>query len=103
MLNAVFLGFPVHLTNFEKRKTQSTCMSNQVVIPEEGMSSESIFQHLESFKHKDIDWPSGKFFGYVFWVGGQKRVTEPARELAFRSVGENHAQKLPSCGGSAVG
>jgi hypothetical protein len=50
----------------------------------------------------NIAW-EGKFFGYGFWVGREKRVTEFTKELAFRSVGKNHAQKLPLCGWCAVG
>ena len=35
-------------------------------------------------------------------MGGEKGVTEAAKELAFRSVGENHDKKLSLCGWRAM-
>lgn len=42
-------------------------MRNEKRMPAKGLSAEEIRRQLESFKYKDINWPSGKFFGYVFY------------------------------------
>lgn len=44
-------------------------MSNTTKLQNSGIDKETLFQQLEQFKEKDINWPSGKFFGYVFYPG----------------------------------
>jgi sphinganine-1-phosphate aldolase len=44
-------------------------------IPEKGMKKEEIMQVLDSYKAKDLDWKSGKVFGYIYDPG------EAAREV----------------------
>jgi len=44
-------------------------MANQFKMPEKGVPADTLLQRMESFKAKDINWPSGKFFGYVFYPG----------------------------------
>ncbi len=38
-------------------------------IPKNGMSKEKIFNQLESFRTNDLDWRSGRAFGYIFDPG----------------------------------
>ena len=38
-------------------------------IPKKGMDRKEIFETLESYKGKDLDWKSGKVLGYVYYPG----------------------------------
>ena len=40
---------------------------NQSQIPADGISDNDIFNHLASFKNRDIDWKNGKTFGAVYY------------------------------------
>lgn len=40
-------------------------------IPNKGMAREEIFQRLEEFRSNDLDWRSGRAFGYVFDAGAE--------------------------------
>ena len=42
-------------------------MANQFSIPEKGSDGEDLLQKMETFKEKDLNYESGKFFGYVFF------------------------------------
>ena len=42
---------------------------NQSQIPADGISDNDIFNHLASFKNRDIDWKNGKTFGAVYYPG----------------------------------
>lgn len=44
-------------------------MAARFTIPEKGTSAQSLLDQMETFKEKDINWPAGKFFGYVFYPG----------------------------------
>ncbi len=38
-------------------------------IPDKGLSREEVFKRLEEYKSDDIDWKSGRVFGYIFDPG----------------------------------
>jgi len=40
-------------------------------IPQKGILREKIFQKLEEFRSNDLDWRSGRAFGYVFDAGAE--------------------------------
>ncbi|NIO04068.1 MAG: aminotransferase class V-fold PLP-dependent enzyme [Proteobacteria bacterium] len=42
-------------------------------IPEKGIPKEKLFQMLEAFRSKDLDWRSGHVFGYVYDPGPEVR------------------------------
>lgn len=44
-------------------------MTNNFSLPEKGTDANELLQRMETFKSKDINWPAGKFFGYVFYPG----------------------------------
>lgn len=44
-------------------------MTNHFSLPENGTDANELLQRMETFKSKDINWPAGKFFGYVFYPG----------------------------------
>lgn len=44
-------------------------MASQFTIPEKGTTTTTLLDQMESFKERDINWPAGKFFGYVFYPG----------------------------------
>ena len=38
-------------------------------IPPKGLSKEEIFKTLKSYKGTDLDWKSGRVFGYIYDPG----------------------------------
>ncbi|MBK7638580.1 MAG: hypothetical protein IPJ22_00575 [Bacteroidetes bacterium] len=40
-------------------------------MQKDGLSKEAILKQLDEFQTKDLDWKSGKFFGYVFYPGDE--------------------------------
>ncbi len=42
-------------------------------LPEKGVDKQEILDRLDAFKNKDVDWRSGKVFGYVFDPGKEAR------------------------------
>jgi sphinganine-1-phosphate aldolase len=65
-------------------------MSNKTILPAHGTSAEEIFNQLESFKINDLNWPSGKFFGYVFYPGEDiYKVAKDAYAAYFATNGLN--------------
>ena len=56
-------------------------------IPEIGLSKQDVFKRLESFKGKDLDWQSGRMFGYVFDPGAE--VRDLAKEAYGLFLSEN--------------
>ncbi len=44
-------------------------MTNRFTLPEKGADANELLRRMETFKEKDINWPAGKFFGYVFYPG----------------------------------
>lgn len=44
-------------------------MAPRFKIPAKGTDANELLQRMETFKAKDINWPEGKFFGYVFYPG----------------------------------
>ncbi len=51
-------------------------------IPEVGIPAETLLEHLESFKARDLDWKSGRVFGYVY---APAREAMDAAKKAFLS------------------
>lgn len=45
--------------------------SNEIKMPQIGISKQEIMSQLKSFQERDLDWKSGKFFGYVFYPGDE--------------------------------
>jgi sphinganine-1-phosphate aldolase len=67
-------------------------MSNKTFLPGKGLSREDLFGQLESFKEKDLNWPSGKTFGYVFYPGEAiYEVAKKAYTSYFATNGLNPA------------
>jgi len=56
-------------------------------IPKQRLAKEAIFQHLEAFRAQDLDWRSGRMFGYVFDPG--REVMEVAKEAYAAFLSEN--------------
>ena len=44
---------------------------NEIFMQKDGLSKEAILKQLDEFQTKDLDWKSGKFFGYVFYPGDE--------------------------------
>ena len=56
-------------------------------IPEEGADREEILKRLEEFRRNDVDWRSGRIFGYVFDPG--KEAMEVSKEANMSFLTEN--------------
>jgi sphinganine-1-phosphate aldolase len=56
-------------------------------IPKQRLAKEAIFQRLEAFRAQDLDWRSGRMFGYVFDPG--REVMEVAKEAYCSFLSEN--------------
>ena len=56
-------------------------------LPETGLAGEEIFQRLEDYKSDDIDWASGRVFGYVFDPGAE--ILQFAKQVYTRFLTEN--------------
>lgn len=56
-------------------------------LPEKGQSKEEIAKRLESFKEHDVDWRSGRVFGYVFDPG--KEAMEVGKQAYMQFLTEN--------------
>lgn len=56
-------------------------------LPEKGMSRKDITDRLEAFKADDLDWQSGKVFGYVFDPGAE--AMEVGKQAYMKFLTEN--------------
>jgi len=57
-------------------------------IPQRGLTEEEIFSRLDAFRAKDLDWRSGRVFGYVFDPGEEiMRVGKKAYSLFLTENG----------------
>ncbi len=56
-------------------------------LPEKGMSRTDITNQLDNFKIDDLDWESGKVFGYVFDPG--KEAMAVGKEAYMKFLTEN--------------
>lgn len=56
-------------------------------LPEKGCKRDEILEKLEGFRKEDLDWSSGKVFGYVFDPG--KEAMEVGKEAYMRFISEN--------------
>ncbi len=56
-------------------------------IPPTGLNREEIFQTLEAFRVHDLDWRSGRAFGYIFDAG--REVEQVGKEAYMRFLSEN--------------
>ncbi len=52
-------------------------------IPKQGLAREDIFQRLEAFRARDLDWRAGRVFGYVFDPGEEIRAVGKEAYAAF--------------------
>ena len=58
-----------------------------MVLPNEGMSPEAIFSHLDELKHDDVRWREGRAFSLVYYGGAD--VLAVAEEAYRRYSTEN--------------
>ncbi|MBS3733171.1 MAG: aminotransferase class V-fold PLP-dependent enzyme [Desulfobacterales bacterium] len=56
-------------------------------IPESGISGSEIFERLDACKKDDVDWASGRVFGYVFDPGAE--ILDFAKQVYNRFLTEN--------------
>ena len=56
-------------------------------IPKQRLAKEAIFQRLEAFREQDLDWRSGRMFGYVFDPG--REVMDVGKEAYTAFLSEN--------------
>ena len=56
-------------------------------LPQKGMSRGDIIDRLDAFKKDDLDWQSGKVFGYVFDPG--KEAMEVGKQAYMKFLTEN--------------
>lgn len=56
-------------------------------IPDSGLGKEEILKTLESYKQKDLDWKSGRVFGYIYDPG--QEVTELIHKAYTTFLTEN--------------
>ncbi|MCF8061102.1 MAG: aspartate aminotransferase family protein, partial [Deltaproteobacteria bacterium] len=56
-------------------------------IPKKGMDREGILQRLETFRKGDVDWRSGRVFGYVFDPG--EEIMNVGKAAYSASLAEN--------------
>lgn len=56
-------------------------------LPEKGCGKDEILQRLDAFKNNDVDWASGKVFGYVFDPG--KEALEVGHRAYMKFLTEN--------------
>lgn len=65
-------------------------------LPEKGTDASELLQRMESFKGKDINWPSGKFFGYVFYAGEDIYNVAKSAYTSFMSTNGLNPSAFPS-------
>ncbi len=58
-----------------------------MVLPNEGMSPEAIFSHLDELQHDDVRWRDGRVFSLVYYGGAD--VLAVAEEAYRRYSTEN--------------
>ncbi|MBU2510790.1 aspartate aminotransferase family protein [bacterium] len=58
-----------------------------MILPKQGVSKTEITKNLEEFREGDLDWRSGKVFGYVFDPG--KEAMEVGKEAYMKFLTEN--------------
>jgi glutamate/tyrosine decarboxylase-like PLP-dependent enzyme len=56
-------------------------------IPEKGADKKEIFRRLEEFRRNDVDWRTGRIFGYVFDPG--EKAMEVSKEAYMAFLTEN--------------
>ncbi len=56
-------------------------------IPQKGMSKDDIFERLGDYRSRDLDWQSGRVFGYIFDPGPE--VRDVAKEAYGMFLTEN--------------
>ena len=61
-------------------------------IPPKGLSKEEIFQTLQGYKSTDLDWKSGRVFGYIYDPG--KKVHDVINEAYTLYLSENGLDPL---------
>lgn len=49
--------------------------------PEKGISREEVFERLPAFRSRDLDWRSGRVFGYVYDPGPEVREIGAASRI----------------------
>jgi len=62
-------------------------MSGKISIPQKGMSSSTILEHLEAMKAQDIPWQSGKVLAYVYEPSSETKAV--CHEAYKRYLTEN--------------
>ena len=69
---------------------------NKIVFPEKGSSEDKVLQDLNALKNEDVNWLSGKSFGYVYYPGEKYANTiKKAYDLFFHDNALN-PQLFPS-------
>jgi glutamate/tyrosine decarboxylase-like PLP-dependent enzyme len=56
-------------------------------LPEKGLTREAVLSHLDSCKQDDLDWQSGRVFGYVFDPGEEAMAV--GKEAYLKFITEN--------------
>jgi glutamate/tyrosine decarboxylase-like PLP-dependent enzyme len=70
--------------------------NNEIVFPEKGASEEQVLKDLTSLKNDDVNWASGKSFGYVYYPGEKyAKIIKKAYDLFFHDNALN-PQLFPS-------
>ena len=67
-----------------------------MILPKKGINKTEIEQRLEEFKTDDLDWRSGKVFGYVFDPGKEAMEVGKAAYMAFLSENALDFSSFPS-------
>jgi sphinganine-1-phosphate aldolase len=80
-------AWPFHTHLWYKGTLTDTPLEKEALslmgIPKKGMDGEGILQRLESFRKGDLDWRSGRVFGYVFDPGEEIMNVGKAAYSAF--------------------
>ena len=56
-------------------------------IPKKGLGKDALFETLNQFRANDLDWRSGRVFGYVFDPG--QEIRDVAKEAYVMFLTEN--------------
>lgn len=65
-------------------------------LPNQGLSKQAIFNALQSFKSRDLDWKSGKVWGYVYDSGDEASSVTRDAYMAFLSENALDPTVFPS-------
>lgn len=71
-------------------------MSQRFYLPQKGTPADELLNNMEAFKSRDLNWPEGKFFGYVFYAGEEIYDVAKKAYTSFMSTNGLNPSAFPS-------